>query len=170
MASPIPVTLVGATGLTGSSTLRNLLTSPTAFAVTALTRRAASATATPPNTYTNRVVSDLNDATTASDPIVPAKGTYISCLGTTRAAVGDDIKKQEAIDLFLNRDLATRAKKDGAGTVSAPVSARLMLIRPFRGSAYYIMLNALQHTDDPRVFDGRKRDQLVRIPQDEGAA
>lgn len=121
MSAPTPVTLVGATGLTGSASLRYLLTSPSALAITSVTRRAAPAPWEPSTTgssYTNRVLPDLTTATTTPEPLSTKGGVYVSCLGTTRAQVGGDIKKQEAIDLDMNKVLFERAKKDGASTVS----------------------------------------------------
>jgi len=118
MASPIPVTIVGSTGLTGSAALRSLLASPVSFAVTALTRRDNPATPSNPGTsYTNRVTPDLNSAATAAEPLAAPKGVYISCLGTTRADSGG-VEQQKKIDLDLNRELAQKARKDGATTVS----------------------------------------------------
>lgn len=118
MTTPINVTLVGATGLTGKVSLASLLASPTAVALTTITRRAAPGTPAAGNTYSNRVLEDVGAAATAAEPIVAPGGTYVSCLGTTLATVGGDVKKQEAIDLTMNTELATRAKKDGAETVS----------------------------------------------------
>lgn len=112
-----PVTLVGATGLTGSQALSFLLASPANFAVTTLTRRAAPAPTTPPKapgaTYDNRVLSDLASA----DKVAEKGGIYISALGTTRAAAGG-VEQQIAIDRDLNATLADKAKADGADTVS----------------------------------------------------
>lgn len=47
----------------------------------------------------------------------------MSCLGTTRAKAGGTAE-QEKLDLGLNKDLATRAKKDGASTVSKQLSSQ----------------------------------------------
>ncbi|KAK4686805.1 hypothetical protein P7C73_g3319, partial [Tremellales sp. Uapishka_1] len=113
MATSIPVTLVGATGLTGSATLLSLLSSASPFTITALTRRAISAPVQPANastTYANRVIEDL--FTAPSGPVGSSNGVYISCLGTTRAAEG--LEKQIQTDLVLNRDLAKKAKADGS--------------------------------------------------------
>lgn len=53
-------------------------------------------------------------------------GIYVSCLGTTRADAGGTAE-QEKVDLGLNKDLATRAKKDGASTVSnCPPTIRIL--------------------------------------------
>ena len=117
MAIPTPVTLVGATGLTGSATLTALLASHHPFDITTLARKAISArTATnPQTTFTHSIVSDLFEA--PSSTVGEAGGVYISCLGTTRATAGG-VKEQEKLDLGLNRDLAKRAKDDGVDTVS----------------------------------------------------
>lgn len=146
MTSAIPLTLVGATGLTGSAALSSLLTSHAAMAITALTRRAVpgQTTGSAASTYTNRVLSDVASAVTATEPLVTPGGVYVSCLGTTLAVVGD-FKKQEQIDLVLNRELATRAKKDGAKTVSLglficgtrliPVFAQMILVSAYGASS-----------------------------------
>lgn len=42
---------------------------------------------------------------------------YVSCLGTTRAGAGG-FEQQKKIDLDLNRDLAKKAREDGASVVS----------------------------------------------------
>lgn len=125
---PIPVTVIGSTGLTGSAALSALLSSPTAFSVTALTRRPASASTTPqasPETsYHNRVV-DLAAVFGAENPtetVASKGGVYVSCLGTTRGAVGS-VEAQKAIDLDLNTVLANKAKADGAETVRGPHAA-----------------------------------------------
>lgn len=111
------VTLVGATGLTGSQALAFLLASPANFSVTALTRRAAPAPATPPPapgaTYTNDVLPDLG----AAQHVAHKGGVYVSCLGTTRALAGG-ADKQVLVDRDLNAQLADKAKADGADTVS----------------------------------------------------
>ncbi|WOO77648.1 Protein fmp52-1, mitochondrial [Vanrija pseudolonga] len=121
--SPIALTLVGSTGLTGASALQHLLSSPTTFALTALSRRTDAHTPSNKGTsYTNRVVADLTTVAAAPEPLVASGGVYVTALGTTRAQAGG-VKQQEAIDLDLNRDLATRAKKDGAATIIVVSSA-----------------------------------------------
>jgi hypothetical protein len=50
---------------------------------------------------------------------------YISCLGTTRADAGG-VENQRKIDYELNRDLATRARKDGATTVRVTVASKAL--------------------------------------------
>lgn len=120
---PTPVTIIGATGLTGSAALSALLSSPSPFSITSLTRRARSASTSPEaskeTSYHNRVV-DLQSvytSSTAGESIAQKGGVYISCLGTTRAAVGS-VEAQRKVDLDLNTILAERAKADGAETVS----------------------------------------------------
>lgn len=118
MGVPTSVTIVGSTGLTGSAALSSLLSSPTPVSITALTRREIVPSKTPAagTTLTTRILADLSQAATDSQPLSSGGGTYISCLGTKLAVVGD-VKKQEQIDLVLNRNLAQRAKSDGAETV-----------------------------------------------------
>ncbi|WVQ75204.1 hypothetical protein IAR50_004815 [Cryptococcus sp. DSM 104548] len=118
------LTLVGATGLTGSLALRHLLASPAAFNITTLTRRAPDTTA-PANPQTNvtpRLFPSLFDAPNDKERLVQDGGVYVSCLGTTRAAAGGTAE-QEKLDLGLNRDLAKRAKEDGASTLILVSSA-----------------------------------------------
>lgn len=118
----LPITLVGGTGLTGSATLLALLQSPSAIDLTTLTRKDAPAPMDPTNSltgYTNRTFSNLGDSIKSTEGVGPKDGVYISCLGTTRGAAGG-FEKQKEIDLYLNRDLVTKAKADGAKTVSTP--------------------------------------------------
>ncbi|ORX38001.1 hypothetical protein BD324DRAFT_624111 [Kockovaella imperatae] len=122
MTTPTPVTLIGATGLTGSATLQSLLRSSHPFAITTIARKAipsqtASSTQT---TFTHTIVSDLFDA--PNSPVGTSGGVYVSCLGTTRAQAGS-LKEQEKIDVHLNRDLAKRAKADGCDTLILVSSA-----------------------------------------------
>ncbi|KGB78084.1 endoplasmic reticulum protein [Cryptococcus deuterogattii 99/473] len=119
MTTPTAVTLVGATGLTGSHSLNCLLTSPHAFSINALVRRPLSDTpsaANPLTKLTTRLYNSLFDAPNDKDALVEQGGIYVSCLGTTRAKAGGTAE-QEKLDLGLNKDLATRAKKDGASTM-----------------------------------------------------
>ncbi|KAL1408275.1 Protein fmp52, mitochondrial [Vanrija albida] len=120
--APIALTIVGSTGLTGAAALAALLNSPTSFAITALSRRADAQAPSTNSTFTNRVEPDLAAVASAAEPLVPAGGVYITALGTTRAQAGG-VAQQEAIDLTLNRELATRAKKDGASTIIVVSSA-----------------------------------------------
>lgn len=118
MSAPTPLTIVGSTGLTGSAALRALLASPANFAITALTRRAHPQTAANPKTsYTNRVLADASEASSSPELLAAPGSVYVSCLGTTRADAGS-VEAQKKIDYDLNLALATRAKKDGAKTVS----------------------------------------------------
>ena len=117
--SSLPVTLVGGTGLTGSATLLALLQSPSAIHLTAITRKATQAPVSPTNPtteYVNRTFPNLADSISSTEGVGPKNGVYISCLGTTRGAAGG-FEKQKEIDLYLNRDLVTKAKADGAKTV-----------------------------------------------------
>jgi uncharacterized protein YbjT (DUF2867 family) len=119
----LPITLVGGTGLTGSATLLALLQSPTAVNVTAITRKdtpsALQSFTNASTSYTNRALPNLADAVGSTEGVGPSGGVYISCLGTTRGQAGG-FEKQKEIDLYLNRDLVTKAKADGAKTVSNP--------------------------------------------------
>ncbi|WVF68888.1 hypothetical protein IAT40_003661 [Kwoniella sp. CBS 6097] len=119
--TPTPVTLVGATGLTGSRSLSSILSSSHPFNLTVLTRRSLPAESTPSptnksTTLQTRFYTDLFDAPTDQQNIAEQGGVYVSCLGTTRAAAGGTAQ-QEKLDLDLNRDLAKRAKQDGASTM-----------------------------------------------------
>lgn len=111
------ITLVGATGLTGGAALSSLPNSSSNFAITTLTRKPLERGAKSGSTNLNRVYADLKDA--ASDQICSPKGVYVTCLGTTKVAAGG-IKQQEQIDLVLNRELAQKARADGADTVGRP--------------------------------------------------
>ncbi|WVQ96409.1 hypothetical protein IAU59_003514 [Kwoniella sp. CBS 9459] len=120
-ATPTPVTLVGATGLTGSRSLSSILSSSHPFNLTVLTRRSLPAELTPSasnksTTLRTRLYTDLFDAPTDQQKIAEQGGVYVSCLGTTRANAGGTAQ-QEKLDLDLNRDLAKRAKEDGAATM-----------------------------------------------------
>ena len=117
MSSPKPITLVGATGLTGAYALRHLLLSPAALAITTLTRKAVSQPTpaqNPQTTFANREFADLNAA--ANETVGQPGGVFVSCLGTTRADAGGQAK-QRLIDYDLNLALAKRAKADGVATV-----------------------------------------------------
>lgn len=115
MTSTIPVTLVGATGLTGSFALQHLLSSPSSLAITTLTRKPLPSTPqNPSSTYVNKHFPDLKDA--VSGTVGTRGGVFVSCLGTTRAAAGG-VEKQREVDLVLNRELAKKAKADGVDTV-----------------------------------------------------
>lgn len=113
------VTIVGATGLTGSQALSFLLASPQNFFVKAITRRAAPQPTSPPAApgakYENDVVHDLWTV----EKVVNEGDVYVSCLGTTRAQAGG-ADKQVLIDRDLNISLADKAKAQGAQTVSSP--------------------------------------------------
>lgn len=116
----LPVTLVGGTGLTGSATLLALLQSPSSISLTTITRKDTPAPVSSTNaetSYTNRTFSNLADSISSTEGVGPSGGVYISCLGTTRGAAGG-FEKQKEIDLYLNRDLVTKAKSDGAKIVS----------------------------------------------------
>lgn len=114
--SPIPVTLVGATGLTGTTTLQSLLQSSTPFSIRTIARRPIPST-TPPNkpetTHSQTTVPDLFGVPKSPEKIVEDGGIWVSCLGTTRAAAGG-VDEQQKLDLGLNKDLAKKAKEQGA--------------------------------------------------------
>jgi len=120
------ISLIGATGLTGSTTLHSLLSSPHPFSIKTFTRRPIpSPLPTPvnPDSYLPRNAECKHQNEVVDLFQLPQKGisekggVYISCLGTTRAAAGS-VKEQEKLDLVLNRDLARKAREDGADTVS----------------------------------------------------
>ncbi|WVQ66578.1 uncharacterized protein L199_004762 [Kwoniella botswanensis] len=120
--TPTPVTLVGATGLTGSASLRSLLLSSHPFNLTVLTRRPLSESITPSSSNPSTILATKIHEDLSSVPkdaglkIAEKGGVYISALGTTRAKAGGTAE-QEKIDLVLNRDLAKKAKEDGAETM-----------------------------------------------------
>ena len=117
--SSLPVTLVGGTGLTGSAALLALLQSPTSIDLTTITRKPTPAPVGSTNgstNYVNRVYTNLAESISSTEGVGPKGGVYVSCLGTTRGAAGG-FEKQKEIDLYLNRDLVTKAKADGAKTV-----------------------------------------------------
>lgn len=117
MPSPTLITLVGATGLTGASTLSALLRTKSPLDITTIARKAINPdpAAHPETVYSHNLVSDLFDA--PSGEVGKKGGVYISCLGTTRGTAGS-FAEQEKLDLGLNRDLARKAKEDGAERVS----------------------------------------------------
>jgi uncharacterized protein YbjT (DUF2867 family) len=136
MVMSLPVTLVGSTGLTGSATLQALLHSPSSLSFTALSRKPISTTSSSPSaalsptvTFLNRQLADLKDAIDAKESLVGNGGVYVSCLGTTRGTAGS-LAKQKEVDLDLNRDLAKRAKQDGASTVGFILSSAQQLLVP----------------------------------------
>lgn len=122
--NPIPITLLGSTGLTGNATLHTLLMSPKQpFTITTLTRSAPKVpiAISKETTHTNRTFGDLFEA--VKDQVGTPGGVYATCLGTTRAAAGG-FEQQRKIDLELNRDLARKAKADGCTVVSLSVGER----------------------------------------------
>ncbi|TYJ51412.1 hypothetical protein B9479_008015 [Cryptococcus floricola] len=141
MTTPTSLTLVGATGLTGSHTFKSLLASPHAFNITTITRRATEtgAPANPLTKVASRLFPSLLDAPADKERLVESGGVYVSCLGTTRAAAGGTAE-QEKIDLVLNRDLAKRAKEDGASTI--------------------ILVSSVGASPDSRMFYPRIKGQL----------
>jgi len=125
---PTPVTLVGATGLTGSSALRALLSSPVPSAIRALTRRrldrpVPEGQGSPQTVYENTVHPDLlqlaeaitGDAGPAGGAVAVGApgGVFVSCLGITRAKAGG-LAAQERVDVDLGVGLARRAKEEGS--------------------------------------------------------
>ncbi|WRT69411.1 uncharacterized protein IL334_006397 [Kwoniella shivajii] len=119
MSGIIPITLVGATGLTGTEALKSILSSSHPFNLTVLTRRSLPQTPPSSNSQTSlntRLYTNLFDAPTDGQKIAEQGGIYVSCLGTTRATAGGTAN-QEKVDLDLNRDLAKKAKEDGAETM-----------------------------------------------------
>lgn len=119
MTEPISITLLGSTGLTGSATLRTLLSSPIQpFKISTFTRSVPSTTTTgnTSTTHTNKTFPDLFKA--ATEKLAGKGDVYVSCLGTTRAGAGG-FENQKKIDLDMNRDLAKKAREDGARIVSS---------------------------------------------------
>lgn len=133
MPDPIAVTLIGSTGLTGSATLRTLLSSSTQpFHIKTFTRKALAGPEFEPKgqhqqsggncTHLNRAFGDLFDA--VKEQLAEKGDVYVSCLGTTRAQAGG-FEQQKKIDLDLNRDLAKKAREDGARIVRPTLSPEL---------------------------------------------
>jgi hypothetical protein len=118
MSEPISIALIGSTGLTGSAALSSLLSSRKhPFSIQTITRKppVASSTGHERTTHTNRTFPDLFSA--VGEQLASPGSIYISCLGTTREQAGG-FEQQKKIDWELNRDLAKKAKEDGASTVS----------------------------------------------------
>ena len=115
--TPVPIILIGATGLTGAATLSALLRTKTALDITTIARKAINPdpASHPDTVYSHNFVTDLFEA--PSGDVGKKGGVYISCLGTTRGSAGS-FAEQEKLDLGLNRDLANKAKKDGSERVS----------------------------------------------------
>lgn len=119
MSVATPVTIVGATGLTGGASLKHLLASKTALDITTITRKPIK-TASPRNTLTTLShvqVDDLFEVPKSDRMVAKPGSTYVSCLASTRAAAGS-FAAQEKIDVTLNVDMARRAKEQGAERVS----------------------------------------------------
>lgn len=135
MSTASPVTIVGATGLTGSASLKQLLASKTAFDITTIARKAINTpTAANPSTqYSHVLVDDLFEVPKSDQMIAKAGSTYVSALGTTRGSAGS-FEAQEKIDVTLNVDMAKRAKEQGAERVSlhSYVTDRPSFIRSYR--------------------------------------
>lgn len=130
--TPIPITLLGATGLTGSATLHALLLSRSIpFSITTLTRSEPKIPIPllSETTHIKRIHPDLFEAVAGSgtESIGTAGGVYVTCLGTTRAQAGS-FEAQRRVDLALNRELAKRARADGCTTVCLFLSARQYLV------------------------------------------
>ncbi|CDZ97868.1 Serine/threonine kinase TIP30/CC3 [Phaffia rhodozyma] len=116
--------LAGATGLTGSHTLRAGLASHLAT-ITTFSRRPINTPTTTPSTVAHRsIVLDFDHPETWPDifsepsgqPTGEQKGkVFASCLGTTREAAGT-LENQRKIDYDLNLSLAKKAKEAGVDT------------------------------------------------------
>lgn len=126
MTTASPVTIVGATGLTGSASLKQLLASKTAFDITTIARKAINTpTAANPSTqYSHVLVEDLFEVPKSDQIIAKAGSTYVSALGTTRGSAGS-FEAQEKIDVTLNVDMAKRAKEQGAERVSPRYASQI---------------------------------------------
>ncbi|KAI6780998.1 uncharacterized protein J7T54_003140 [Emericellopsis cladophorae] len=105
-------TIFGATGLTGSHILGQILAAPTSplHPVTTITRRA-------PKSTNDALTATVEEDTSkwASLAASSAPEVVISALGTTRAAAGG-VKNQWKIDHDLNIEIARKAKEAGAKT------------------------------------------------------
>lgn len=151
MSTASPVTIVGATGLTGSASLKQLLASKTAFDITTIARKAINTpTAANPSTqYSHVLVDDLFEASKSDQIIAKAGSTYVSALGTTRGSAGS-FEAQEKIDVTLNVDMAKRAKEQGAERVSLHVHSPRLFVRP-------PSLSLRSSVTDVRIGGGRCR-------------
>lgn len=113
------VTLLGSTGLVGSSALRYMLSSSNyAYSLTTITRSTPHTVscANASTTHSNRAVSDIAEAVKGS--VGSPGGVYITALGTTRRKAGG-VAAQRAIDVDLNKQLAAKAREDGSTYVSS---------------------------------------------------
>jgi hypothetical protein len=111
----------------GSATFQTLLSSPSLLSsLTTLTRRPLPSTESSKVSYHNAVLDLTNPSSWPSPWPVPngggaavegeGKKTFVSCLGTTKAAAGS-LKEQEKVDLDMNLNLAKAAKEQGVETV-----------------------------------------------------
>ena len=122
--APIPITLLGSTGLTGNATLHTLLMSAKQpFNITTFTRSApvVPIAISKETAHTNKTHADLFEA--VKGQVGTEGGVYATCLGTTRAQAGS-FENQRRIDLDLNRDLAKKAREDGCTTVCLSFTMR----------------------------------------------
>ncbi|ODN91349.1 hypothetical protein L198_05860 [Cryptococcus wingfieldii CBS 7118] len=120
MSTPTPVTILGSTGLTGSETLHALLTSSHPFSITTATRHP------PPHPF------PLPQMRTPKRPNSPRRTNLAFALRYSRRYCPKKARtrgRSEKVDWELNRDLATRAKADGARTVSAITSSLAIAIK-----------------------------------------
>jgi uncharacterized protein YbjT (DUF2867 family) len=130
MSTAVPVTLVGATGLTGSATLAALLSGAAPSSITTVTRRPLAAPIAPASTattYENRVLELEHDKTSTWGEISKAAGVFISCLGTTKAAAGS-WENAHKVDVLLNQALAEKAKADGAQMVRSVLHYQINIL------------------------------------------
>lgn len=124
MSAATPVTIIGATGLTGGASLKHLLASKTAFDITTIARKPIK-TASQGNALTSLShvqVDDLFEMPNSDRMVAKPGSTYVSCLARTRGAAGS-FAAQERTDVTLNAEMARKAKEQGAERVSELRSA-----------------------------------------------
>ncbi|ODN91325.1 hypothetical protein L198_05836 [Cryptococcus wingfieldii CBS 7118] len=106
MSTPTPATILGSTGLTGSENLHALLTSSNPFSITATHHPL-------PHPF------PLPQMRTPKRPNSPRRTNLAFALRYSRRYCPKKARtrgRSEKVDWELNRDLATRAKADGART------------------------------------------------------
>ena len=104
------ITLFGSTGLTGSNTLKSLLT--TEHPITTISRRSPASTSPTLNAL---IEPETSKWAAALSELKPTPTAVISAIGTTRAAAGG-LAEQWKIDHDLNVELAKAAKQAGVKT------------------------------------------------------
>ncbi|TGZ78211.1 hypothetical protein EX30DRAFT_343427 [Ascodesmis nigricans] len=105
-------TVIGSTGLVGHEILLQLLSHPSATAVSTLIRRDPPQPSLAPKHHQTIEPDSTKWPSTLSTLLPTPKSTLFSALGTTRSAAGG-VDAQRKIDLDLNLELAKSAKESG---------------------------------------------------------